>query len=87
MMHKMHNQVPSCLIVQLHRVVDTTSYNLRNKDMNLKLPMENTENLKKSFTYQDALAWNALPTDLRTISLQAFKKKLTVSPPTPTGIL
>ena len=84
----MHNQTPSYLIDQFHRVIDTTSYNLRNNYINLKLPMTNTENVKKSFIYQGALAWNALPADLRTITLlQAFKKKLTVSHPTPTGIL
>ena len=48
MIHKiMHIQAPSYLIDQFHRVIDTTSYNLRNNDINLKLPMANTENLKK----------------------------------------
>ena len=54
--HKiMHNQAPPYLIDQFHRVIDTTSYNLRNNDINLKLSMANTKNLKKSFIYQDAL--------------------------------
>ena len=84
----MHNQAPSYLIDQFHRVIVTTSYSLRNNYINLKLPMANTENVKKSFIYQGALAWNALPADQRTItSLQAFKKKLTVSPSSPIGIL
>ena len=50
MMHKiMHNQAQSYLIDQFHRVIDATSYNLRNNDINLNLPMANTENLKKMF--------------------------------------
>ena len=70
----MHNHASSYLIDRFYRVFDTTSYNLRNNDINLKLPMANTENLKKSFIYQGALAWNALPAYLRTItSLEAFK--------------
>ena len=49
MMHKIiHNQASPYLIDQL-REVDSTNYNWRNDNVNLKLPMANTKNLKKKF--------------------------------------
>lgn len=84
MMYKiMYNQAPLYLIDQFHRVIDTTYYNLRNNDINLKLPKPNTDYLKKSFIYQGVQAWNALPSEFRKqTTILNFKKKLTVSPPT-----
>ena len=48
----MHNQAPMYLMDQFHKVIDTTYYNRRNNDINLKLPKPNTDYLKKSFIYQ-----------------------------------
>ena len=78
----MHNQAPMYLMDQFHGVIDTTNYNLRNNDINLKLPKPNTDYLKKCFIYQGIQAWNALSTEIRMqTSVNNFKKKLNVSPP------
>ena len=77
----MHNQAPMYLMDQFHKVIDTTYYNRRNNDINLKLPKPNTDYLKKSFIYQGVQAWNALSTEIRMeTSVNNFKKKLNVSP-------
>ena len=82
MMHKiMHNSAPSYLIDKFSRVMDTTHYNLRNNDINLKFPNPKSEYFKKSFIYQGVKAWNSLISDQRNIySLKSFKNNINVSP-------
>ena len=64
MMHKiMHNRAPSYLFDKFSRAMDTTHYNLRNNDINLKFPNPKSEYFKKTFIYQGVKAWNSLSSD------------------------
>ena len=78
MMHKiMHNKAPEYLTEAFHLVRDTTTYNLRDSNLNLALQKPNTENLKKSFSYRGAKLWNSFPSTIKAEpSLEVFRKSL-----------
>ena len=56
------------------------SYNLRDYENKLAVPLPRTNYYRKSFCYSGAVLWNNLPTDVRQAkSLTGFLKLLTSS--------
>ena len=56
------------------------SYNLRDSENKLAVPLPRTNYYRNSFCYSGAVLWNNLPTDVRKAkSLTGFRKLLTVS--------
>ena len=54
----------------------STDYDLRNSFRKLTLPRSRTNYWKRSFSYSDALLWNALPENVREIkSIRKFKEQ------------
>jgi len=54
-----------------------TSYNLRNSDNKLAIPLPRTNHYKNSFGYSDAVLWNSLPSAARhATSLTNFRRLL-----------
>ena len=54
-----------------------TSYNLRNSDNKLAIPLRRTNYYKNSFGYSGAVLWNSLPTAARqATSLTNFRRLL-----------
>ncbi len=45
-----------------------TGYNLKNSEIKLNLPKPQTNYLKRSFRYNEALLWNSLPQNMRMLS-------------------
>ena len=48
-------------------VVDTHDHNLRNCELNWKIPRPNTEYLKRSLSYDGAQLWNNLPSEIKNL--------------------
>ena len=84
MMHNiMHAKASKYLTNNFHRVMNLTHYNLRNKDINLKVPKPNSECTRKCFIYQGERSWKLLPSEREnTESIVSFKKCINISPPT-----
>ena len=84
MMHNiMHGKAPKYLTNKFHGVMNSTHYNLRNKDINLKVSKPNSKYMRKCFIYQGVRSWNLLPSELKkTESIVSFKKCINTSPPT-----
>ena len=58
----------------------TSSYNLRDSENQLALPLPRTNYYRNSFCYRGAVLWNNLPSDVRQAkSLTGFRKLLTSS--------
>ena len=57
------------------------SYNLKDSENKLAVPLLRTNYYRNSFCYSGAVLWNNLPTDVRQAkSLTVFRKLLTSSP-------
>ena len=54
-----------------------SNYDLRSSDTDLWLPKPNSEFLKKTFRYSDAMQWNHLSEDTKNSeTLSCFKRKI-----------
>ena len=54
-----------------------SAYSLRNCEGKLTVPLPRTNFLKNSFSYNGAVMWNSLPTDLRQAqTIASFKSSL-----------
>ena len=52
----------------------TSTYNLRDSENKLSLPLPRTDYLKRTLSYSGALLWNSPPKELRSVkSLGVFK--------------
>ena len=57
-----------------------TSYNLRDSENKLAVPLPRTNYYKNSFSYSGAVLWNSLPSSIRkATSLAIFRQMLNVS--------
>ena len=77
MMYKLLNNVgPNSLTNLFSNKSELTNYNLRDISCGPHLPKPRTNNMKKSFMYDDAFLWNSIPREIRgSTSLNSFKKR------------
>lgn len=69
MMYKIVNgEAPTHLQQLFSFVNDTHGYNLRNSDINLKIPLPHTDYSKRSLAYSGPVLWNNLPSSIKTTS-------------------
>ena len=69
-----NNDCPTYLREQFHRTSGIHDYNLRGSNYDLQLPLPKTNFLKRSFSYQGAMAWNQLSNETREMGdLTSFK--------------
>ena len=75
MMYKLlNNMVPQSLTNLFTYKDEVTSYNLRNISSSLCLPHPHTNNMKRSFMYDEAFLWNSIPRDIKeSKSLSSFR--------------
>ena len=60
----LHDLAPVRLSNIFRNSLSANSYQLRNADNKLALPLPKTEFLKKSFSYKGARVWNSLPNEI-----------------------
>ena len=71
--------------LRTHFYFRNTEYDLRNNQFKLNLPKPRTNYLKRSLSHDDALLWNSLPEEIRSLTLfSQFKLCLSVTIMTPT---
>ena len=59
-----------------------TSYNLRNSDNKLAIPLQRTNHYKNSFGYSGAVIWNSLPSAARQAASLTNFRRLLINPDT-----
>ena len=76
----LNNQAPKGLAnVFISKSKETPKYNLRGISSNVCIPKPRTNSLKNSLSYNGAVAWNSLPTDIKeSISAAQFDRKIAV---------
>ena len=79
MMFKIVNgAAPNHLQEMFSFVNESHSYNLRNSDVNLKIPLPRTEYLKRSLAYSGPVLWNNLPSSVKSApTLNIFRNLMT----------
>ena len=78
LMHKtLHSYTPEYIRSKFIERNNLISYNLRETESKLAIPLPRTEFYKRSFSYSGAVFWNSLPRHLRTASsLTEFKSQI-----------
>ena len=64
-----NNEVPDYLVDLFTKTSSSHGYESRQAKFNFVPPKPNTNFCKKSFSYGGAVAWNKLPTNLKTLGL------------------
>ena len=72
----LHDLAPVRLSNIFSNSCSANSYNLRNADSELALPLPKTDFLKKSYSYNGARVWNFLPNEIRNCETLATFDKL-----------
>ena len=74
----LNNQGPKSLTnLFTSKSTETPKYNLRGISSNVCIPKPRTNSLKKSFSYNGAVTWNSLPTDIKeSKSVAQFVRKI-----------
>ena len=74
----LNNQGPKSLTnLFTSKSTETPKYNLRGISSNVCIPKPRTNSLKKSFSYNGAVTWNSLPTDIKeSKSVAQFDRKI-----------
>lgn len=74
LMYKIINGIaPSHLNELFVHVNEAHDYNLRSSEINLKIPLPQTEYLKRSLSYSGSVLWNGLPSMIKNVhSLNSF---------------
>ena len=75
LMYKIANHSSPTYLNELFTNVNQVhDYNLRDSNVNLKIPNPKTEYLKRSLTYSGAVLWNSLPSEIKEAdSVNIFK--------------
>ena len=67
-----NSNCPTYLREQFHRTSEVHNFNLRGSNYDLQLPLPKTNFLKRSFSYQSAMAYNQ-PSNQTLEDLASFK--------------
>ena len=77
MYNTVHRSTPTYLTRTFENVNSVHFYNLRHSDVNIYVPIPNTEAGKNSFHYKRTVLWNGLPNDVKSQhNLRFFKEFL-----------
>jgi hypothetical protein len=72
-----NNEVPDYLVDLFTKTSSSHGYETRQAEFNFVPPKPNTNFCKKSFSYRGAVAWNKLPTNVKSLdSYTTFKRNL-----------